>query len=319
MSDLQIYNFDQLYRVDRSRSYIGIHLSGLFGDTIHASTRFQYIKELYPDTPWLVIHSYPRIKTYSTRITECARELLSELFNDGRIAYYFADYHGHGGERWESIREICSAYRFCRIPTNMIFECLYSAPRFTKMTLPDLGISIPQQKTMKKAVIFRRSAWHNHFPQRNRPVNEWLEIEQNLYDKGYTVFLFGLEDKMPTSPFVKDYRGKLGVRDILKLSKDASLCITVATFLYQWTQHICPTFVLSAAADCHALNTDWKLNDNLVVVNVEQQEYLRNLKKQIPDSILREIVISPTEKIMNGNRFIKKDGIWRLKLRGAYA
>ena len=270
--------------VDKFKDHICIRLSGLIGDTIHAATRFQYINKQCPDLPWVVIHSYPQPK-FQERITAMASELLKPHFESGKIVHYFCSGSGKGGAPYINIPEVVDAVRFCRIPPDHVFDCLYKANKRPDMTWPDLGIDRAVQKDPKKAVIFRYSGWHNHFPQRNRPHSEWKQIEEYLLENGYDVYLVGLDDPMVVSSKVQDLRRTFKLRGLLEFSKDASICISVATFFYQWMQHICPTAVLSDDKDCASLNGPWKLNNNLNVIGVGNGEtYLNNVFKFI-DSV----------------------------------
>ena len=276
MKDIVIRPIKEIGIVDRYSEHVGIRLSGLIGDTIHASTRFNYILEKFPDKRWLVIHSYPQPR-FEERIKGVAQELLQTFFKDGRIAYYFCSGAGKGGATYTSIKEVTDAFRFCRIAPDRIFECLYKHPKLPKMDYPNLGIDLAVKKNPKKVVIFRYSGWHNHFPERNRPYSEWQKIEEFLLEKGYEVNLLGLDDKMPITPGVKDFRGYFKLRSLLDFCKDSAMCISVATFLYQWTQHICPTAVLSDARDCAALKGPWKLTNKLHVINVNNSNYLSDV------------------------------------------
>lgn len=280
MKDINVYTLHDLNVVKPSNDYVGIHLSGLIGDTIHASCRFKYIKERFPNQPWIIIHSYPNGTHCKTRVTELATNLMAYHFHNDTIAYYFCDSGGSGASPYNRIPAVVNAFKQLGIQQEKIIECVYNHHHIN-MSYPDLGIDILQEKDPKKAVIFRRSTWHSHFPSRNRPENEWLAIEQDLHNKGYDIYLFGLDDEMKTNDFVKDYRGKLSIYDILNMTANASICISVATFLYQWAQHICPTFVLSSHGDCNALNTAWKLNSNLHVINVDDPNYFPLLQSNI--------------------------------------
>lgn len=277
MNEIIVRPLKDIGVVNRFKDYVLIHLSGLIGDTIHASTRFNEILEKYPHLPWIVIHSYPVPNRCEDRVKQIASELLSHFFQNGRIAYYFYSSDGVGGSPLIKIRSVVDAIRFCRIPPERIFECLFSQPKTPRMTKPYLNISIDKPKDLRKAVIFRYSSWHNHFLERNRPFFEWNQIEQKLLDTGYQVTLLGLEDPMPITSGVTDFRRKLNLHEILEYTSDAGLCITVATFLYVWTQFICRTLVLSDRRDCSNLNTKWKLNENLRVIDVNSPNYLQSV------------------------------------------
>jgi hypothetical protein len=276
MKDVVIRSIKEIGIVDRYNEYVGVRLSGLIGDIIHASTRFDHIMKKYPKHPWLVIHSYPQPR-FEERIKSVSEELLYPFFKEGRIAYYFCSGSGKGGASYNTIREVVDGFRFCRIPPDRIFECLYKLKKLPNMDHPNLGINLAVKKDPKKVVIFRYSSWHSHFPERNRPYSEWKQIEEYLLEQGYDVYLLGLDDKMKVTPGVQDFRGYFKLRTLLEFCKDASLCISVATFLYQWTQHICPTAVLSDARDCTALNGPWKLTDKLHVINVNSEDYLSEI------------------------------------------
>lgn len=310
MSEIVVRTFDELSLVDRTKQYSLIRLSGLFGDTIHASTRFDGILERNPNLKWIVIHSYPikPMQSSLSRIKIAATNLMKYWFDTDRIAYYFADNSGGGGQPARSIAQVMNAVKFCKCQ-DTLYDCLFHNDRL-KITRPNLGIPIPEQKNPKKAVILRRSGWHPHFMKRNRPYSEWSVIERELLDRGFDVYLLGTqEDSMQVTPKVIDYRGKLSVREILEFSADASICICVATFLDIWTQFICPTLVISDPGDVNSLRTIWRLNPLMEVYSASDPNYLNLIREQInkvSNDIHRQRIHSSTPSIIirNGEKII---------------
>ena len=269
--------------VDRTREYVCLRLTGLFGDTIHASTRFNYILDKYPDHPWIILHSYPVPNIAKQRIKLVYEHLMSYWVENGRIHQYFYDVTGRPGDKAAQIPQIMNAIRYCRCLKGRAFDCAVDFPRVDNMVVPNLGITIPEKKDPLKAVIIRYSAWHNHFMGRNRPYAEWFRIERELIKYGYGVTILGIDDPHPNKNNLVDLRGKLNVREVLDYTKDASICITPATFLYVWSQFVCPTFVLSDRGDVANLNANWKLNPNMEVFNVHQKNYMANLFTRIKE------------------------------------
>ena len=129
-------------------------------------------------------------------------------------------------------------------------------------------------------MIFRYSGYHKHCPKRNRPYEEWKQIEENLLSKGYIVYLLGKDDTMPLTEGVIDLRNTMNVLEVLDFSKDASICISTTTFIYVWQQFVCPTYVFADPCDVNTLNKIWKLNENLRVLDAGQN-YMPYLKSCI--------------------------------------
>lgn len=307
----EIYPLNQLGIINRKEEYIGIRLTGLFGDTIHASTRFKYILNQYPDHPWIIFHSYPVRNKCFERIKIVYDNMLKHWIDNGRIKYYFYDFAGRPGAHALTIPSIMNALKFSRTYPNQYYDCAVTNARVPGMNKPNLGIDIPKRKDPYKAVILRYSGWHRHFMGRNRPYSEWYKIEQKLLDSGYEVHLVGVDDRHPNRNNLIDHRKKLNVRELLEFSKDASICICPATFLYVWMQFVCPTAVLSDKGDVHNLNTNWKLNENMKVFNVHTNNYMKMLFNFIDSVVQKREELLRREKQLEEqkiNKVIIKNG-----------
>ena len=257
---INVMSMDELHNI-KGNNYIVLRFNGLYGDMLHGSCKFQYILERHPSTPWIIVHSYADLNRVKT-----GADLLSYWYDVGKLKYYIHDNTPASGR---ISPRVIRRLRDIGIPNSRIFDCYVFQPRPRIITHPNLGISIPSEKDPKKAVIFRYSGWHTHFPKRNRPIEEWVKIERALLDKGYDVHLLGYDDVMPNPNNLNDLRRKMTVRDVLNFTKDASICITTTTFLYVWTQFVCPTAVLSEKADIKGLKAHWKLHPNMRVFNIE--------------------------------------------------
>ncbi len=319
--NLELRPLNQLGIISRKQEYVALHITGLFGDIIHASTRFKYILNKYPEHPWIIFHSYPVPHCALSRIQIAYRSLLKYLFEDGRIEYYFYSTHGRPGSHGYQIPEIMNALKYTRAYPDRYFDCVITNPKTPNMDVPYLGIEIPKDKDPKKAVILRRSTWHKHFPQRNRPMSEWFQIEKKLLEHGYTVYLVGVDDDYSNPNNLIDYRRKFNVRDVLDFTKDASICITPATFLYVWTQFICPTAVLSDRRDVNNLNTNWKLNNNMYVFDTSLNNYMKLLIDFIKSSSEEKKFVNLNinqERTIKAHRIIIENHKKKILERAAY-
>lgn len=252
-----------------SDDYVVLRFNGLFGDMLFGMCKLQHVLQMYPDNPWIVVHDYGSFDR-----VQAASEFFEYWFKLGRLKYYFYNYRATPGPIRSEDVDILLQHN---IPKKQIFDCLVFQQKPRILTPPDIGISIPARKNKSKAVIFRYSGYHSHFFSRNRPVNEWELIEKKLLDSGYTVYLLGSDDIMSVSPNIIDLRNQFTVKEVLNFVKDAGICITVTTFLYIWTQFICPTAVLTAQDDEQNLNHFWKINPNMKTFSVETKSYLDDL------------------------------------------
>jgi hypothetical protein len=257
---------------------IGIKLQGLLGDTIRASTIFDSIVEQYPDHKWVVIHSY----TGPTERLDDVREMMKPWFDNGRIYRYFIDNRGTP----EELPEHHSMF-FKECQCHDVFDLLIITDKFLSYEASKPTVYPPSKvgaSESRKAVILRYSGFHDHFPERNRSVEEWDIMTQALLDAGYEVHLVGLDDEMPNNLDVVDHRGKLSVVETLQLANTASLCVSVASFLPVFTQASYKSLVLTAEGDMYNLERWWKYTDNYVPINVEVDNYLDFVVNQIKSS-----------------------------------
>ena len=262
-------------RIDKSLNYVMLRISGLYGDSIHSSSKFREVIKRYPEYHWIIMHTYH----LEDRARDCYEDLFKYWTDNGRLKYWI--YHNEG-VCWNDNSKFISYAKRMGIKENRIIDLFVGNPQIKNTTPPHFGIDIPIKKDPNKAVIFRKSSFHNHYPGRNRPYEEWKIIEEKLLSLGYDVYLLGHnEDEMPVTEDVIDLRRKFKIREVLDFTKDASLCITTTTFLYVWTQFVCPTYVLSEEGDFHNLNTNWRLTNDMEVINVSNRGYLNNLLNKI--------------------------------------
>lgn len=262
---MELLTFDRLDLVQPG-DYVVIRFNGLFGDILHGMCRIQPILNSYPNHKWIIVHDY-----LSFDRVKVAMDLLSYWIDNGKIAYYF-HYKNTNSAR---IPKDCSEKLNARgIPNDRIFDMYVFQNKPDIITLPQLGIEIPL-KQPKKAVIFRYSGYHRHYPKRNRPEGEWSEIEKMLLNAGFTVYLLGKDDSMGNSNNVVDLRGTQTIKEVLEFSSNAQVCITVTTFLYLWQQFLCPTAVLADGADVITLRNYWQLHSNLDIINATDSTYLQ--------------------------------------------
>ncbi len=269
---MELYDFSDLKNIITPpfNNYIVVRFNGLFGDTLHATCKFKHFKKLYPNNKWIILHEYGERE----RVKQCM-PFFQHLYESGLLKYYFFNQYFHSGRIRREIRQTLN-YSI-KIPNYKICDGYVFQTKPKEMAPPDINIEIPKDKDPKKAVILRRSAWHGHFPERNRPIHEWMKIEKKLLDCGYTVYLLGYDDPLDNPNNLIDLRKQMSVYDVLKFVKDASICITTTTFLYVWTQFICPTFVLSAHGDIPNLKMHWKLTNYMTIMNVQRKDYLNSL------------------------------------------
>lgn len=265
---MELLPIDEIHNIPKD-DYIAIRFVGLYGDTLHAACKFNYILQLYPNNPWIFVHNYGSFE----RVQGCV-DLLSYWEHCGRLKYYFHDPDGRPGR----IRPtLLNRLRSIGIRNEKIFDGLVFQRKPNLITQPAIGVEIPDKKDNNKVIIFRKSGWHGHFPRRNRPYSEWKLIEEKLLSLGYNVFLLGLDDDLPLTNGVIDLRGKFTVKQLLDFSKDSSFCITTTTFLYVWTQFVCPTLVLTESGDMNGLNVFWKLTNNMKLINVDDSKFIHKI------------------------------------------
>lgn len=268
---MKLYDFSDIKKLMKPpcNDYIVVRINGLFGDTLHAACKFNYFKKLYPRNNWIIIHEYGQFD----RVEQCL-PFFRHLYESGLLKYYFFNKYFGSSRITRELRQLLNSLK---IPNYKICDGYVFQTKPKILTYPDINVQIPEKKDPKKAIIFRRSAWHGHFPERNRPYSEWYKIEKKLLECGYTVYLLGYDDDMNVTDGVVDLRKKMKVHEILEFAKDASICITTTTFLYVWTQFICPTFILSAPGDIPNLRMHWKLTNYMTPLNIARSDYLKSL------------------------------------------
>lgn len=270
---METYNFSQIKDIVIPDNYIIVRFNGLFGDVLHGTCKFNHFRKLYPNNKWIIIHEYGNKER-----AELCKPFFQHLFNSGELKYYFFNKFMGSSRISRSMRTIINSIG---VPDHKICDCYVFQAKPKMITRPDIGIEIPDHKDQTKAVIFRKSGWHGHFPERNRPIEEWMQIERYLLDSGYTVYLLGYDDEMPNPNNLIDLRKKMSVYEILDFVKDSSICITTTTFLYMWTQFVCPSLVLSAKGDIRNLQRHWKITNYMVPIDVQKNNYLGALYNYI--------------------------------------
>jgi len=142
-------------------------------------------------------------------------------------------------------------------------------------SLPKLGPDIfrhwrDTSRSTKMVGLFRRSAFHSHVPERNRPQEEWQEVEKMLAERGYEMTLFGHDDDMANSCNVTDYRGKLSIYETIKKMASCARLISVTTFLPIFCQFFIPCHVLVAPSDVEPVKKLWRMRDNYHILDVSK-------------------------------------------------
>ena len=266
---MQIRELNEIKDLKLDSNYVVLRFNGLFGDVLHGMCRLYYILQKYPGLPWIILQDYPD----KERVKD-ASELFKIWIDNKQIKYYFYNANGQAGRiRPETIKIL----RDAGIDDRKILDCYVFQRKCKHFGLPAVGVNIPNIKEKNKAVIFRYSGYHGHYFNRNRPLEEWIKIEKCLMDFGYNVYLLGKDDNMPNPNNLIDLRNKFTVREVLEFSSNAQICISVTTFLYVWTQFICPTLILSERGDIPALNSYWKLTDNLEICDIDNPNYFQQI------------------------------------------
>ncbi len=256
---LKLLDIKELNIID-GNDYIVIRINGLYGDALNACCKLRIILDKFPNTPWIIIHSYGnKDKVLESMI------LFQYWMNNGKIKYYFHDNFAGSSLLNPNIRKKLNSLN---IPDERIYDFYVFRHTYRFKTEPLIGIDIPVKKDLNKCIIFRYSGWHGHFPSRNRPYEEWKQYEITLLNKGYNIYLLGKDDNMPlTSDSIIDLRNKFNIYQLLDFVKDSSLCLTTTTFLYVWTQFICKTLVFADKGDIHNLTRFWKFTNNVHLFN----------------------------------------------------
>jgi hypothetical protein len=250
------------------RNCIGLWLQGLLGDTILASTYFRELISKYPNKKWIIVHSYKEKNK-----TQVVLDLLLPYFDNGQIKEYV--YH-FLPRCLPMPREVVDLFVRCGV--DDVEELSFAGFDKSKLTEPALGFNFDKPK-LNKVILMRQSTWNPHFLERNRPYEEWHEIEKTLLEAHRIPHFIGIEDTMPIIAGI-DLRNRLSIRGVLEHSSDASLCISCTTFLPVFTQFVCPTLVICDPADYDNQMTNWKLTENYKVFPAEEN-YLNQILENI--------------------------------------
>jgi hypothetical protein len=172
---------------------------------------------------------------------------------------------------------------FARAGVDHVVEFMFDEMDRTELGRPDLGFDLDRPK-QQKAVLMRRSAWNAHYPERNRPVEEWSQIEARVLSLGYATFVVGIDDDMSLTPGVVDRRRSMPIRELLEFTTDASLVVSCTTFLPVFTQFVCPSLVICDPLDYESQIRNWKVTPDYRVY-AAREGYLADLVTAIPEAL----------------------------------
>jgi hypothetical protein len=95
-----------------------------------------------------------------------------------------------------------------------------------------------------KVGLFRYSAANKEWIQKNRPYEEWFEVEKWLKEKGYDCVIVGKDDPLPNECGFEDYRGKLSLRESLNLLCSCKKVICIQSWPSTVCQHYAPAYCI---------------------------------------------------------------------------
>lgn len=241
-----------------------VRVPGLIGDNILASTRFETILARH-EAPLMILSTYPYAPTRLDLLDDLYRELLAS----GIVAEIVNSPYGN------LLLDPADTKRFLDKGAVAYYDPIYRDFTSLMVAIPKLGPGIRShwQKTRrepKSVALFRRSAFHSHVPERNRPQNEWQEVEDMLSNQDYEMALYGYDDDLANTHNVTDYRGKLSIYGTLKSVAGFERVISVATFLPVFCQFFIPCYVLVASSDVEAVKKLWRMRDNYHILDVSK-------------------------------------------------
>lgn len=253
-------------RLDKQEEVIGLRVRGFLGDTIRCLSLLENFDEKV-----LLLHSYED----SEKI-----RIIRDLLKHRRDTIVQILESPTPGTVKITKQEIDLLRRLgCNriIDGNVLSEEFHDYKQYT----PKLGIE-KQGRMQGRVCLMRRSHQHGHFPLRNRPYEEWYEIESFLVEEGFYPEIIGLDDPMPNKHDLPDYRGLLSPLQTLERCLGAELIISTATFVPVYTNHYVPTLVLSDPGDIRDLEEKWYHGRFARVFDVSRS-YLREVKNCIKE------------------------------------
>jgi len=241
-----------------------VRVPGLIGDAILASTRFDSILKEH-DAPFMILSTYP----YVPARLELVKDLYRELFENGTVAEMVNCPSGNPPLDSGSIKH------FLAQGAIAYYDPVYRDFDSLPATLPKLGPQIYRHwhetvRPEKTVALFRRSAFHSHVPERNRPQDEWQEAEKILVDRGYEMALFGYDDDLANIHNLTDYRHALSIYDTIKAAAGFEQLISVTTFLPIFCQFFVPCYVLADPTDIEAVKKLWRVRDNYHILDASE-------------------------------------------------
>jgi len=232
-----------------------VRTDGLIGDNIVASTAFRYIFKRHPGKQITIYNTY----NHRFERVKLLADLFQELVSCGLIYAIIHKDRKHGPVNAEE--EIVFRDNY-----ETWYDCAPFETQFLKMrkSTPMLGPNLQKawkdrKHDSKYVALFRWSGFHNHYQLRNRPWDEWREIERLLIKLGKRPLLFGWDDSMPFEKGIIDLRRRLDLYHTLFLLARCNLLISTVTFALLYCQHYIPCLVLSDPGDIKNLTIRWKV------------------------------------------------------------
>lgn len=261
----------------RVEGTVAVRTDGLLGDNIVASTAFEDICRREKNAPLIIFNTYNHD---SSRLTLLC-DLFCEMINDGIISDILHYPRDHGALRDEERAFLLN------LGCRAVYECAPFEKEFLGLSrgAPSLGERLNSRWHYRtglsgRIALFRWSGFHRHHWCRNRPSEEWLEIQNTLQIHGKTPVLFGWDDPLPAGRGVIDLRRRLSVHETLMHMADCEFLISTTSFPPLFCQHFIQCFVLAAPEDISNLHTRWCVKDSYEMYDVSQ-DYLNALTERI--------------------------------------
>ncbi len=254
-----------------------IRTDGLLGDSIVASSAFEWITSQRPGQSAVIYSTYGRDPTRLALLAD----LFQELFEDRWIRAIVHKGRAHGPvSRNEEIQLRALGCEQC-------YDCGPFEQSFAKMSrgAPYLGARLRQAwddraGSTRRVALFRCSRFHDHYPLRNRPWDEWKWIEEQVIELGLKPCIFGWDDYMPTLKESHDYRRRLSVYQTLQEMANCRFLISTVTFAPLFCQHYCACLVISDPRDIENLRLRWKVRSEYKIFDASLP-YRDELREQI--------------------------------------
>jgi len=244
-----------------------VRTDGLIGDNIVASRAFQYILKKHPGKPVTIYNTYNHTPSRVKLLADLFQELIASRFIFS-IVHKGRNHGPLNAEEEALFRDNYEAWYDCGPFERQFHNIRKSAP----MLGSNLLKAWEDRKHDSYVALFRWSGFHNHYQLRNRPWNEWREIERLLIRLGKRPLLFGWDDPMPFEQGIIDLRRKLSVYETLLHIARCNLLISTVTFAPLFCQHYIPCLVLSDPSDITNLTTRWKVLSTYELFDVSSHD-----------------------------------------------